>query len=86
MNQTDHNVKIKDYKRATRPSPFVSSSQKLSNPPLFSNNLEQEKMLERFQKLHWETDKLTSLNTADKVFILRQEQEQVEGNHTHTLN
>ena len=65
MNQMEHNVKIKDYKRYEVPGPFKRTSYQLNYPQNYPNSQETRRMEERFQQMHWPRDK-TLLGLADQ--------------------
>lgn len=56
MNQMEHNVKIKDYKRYQE-SPYVQTLYALNSPQNYPNKTEQYRMVDRFQQIHWKSEK-----------------------------
>lgn len=77
MNQTEHNVKIKSYKKNLQPSPFVKTVHLLDQPRNYPAQQEQERMIGRFKELHWERQNVLPVKGhKDRMFILQsQEQE-----------
>ena len=80
MDQMEHNVKIKNYKKSYETDPFVKYVHILDNPQTYPSKEEQERMLDRFKQLNWQTDKVLMLKShRDKMHTLKHEQEVILG-------
>ena len=70
MNQMEHNVKIKDYKKLEGLRPSLYYENILNRNQRFPDYQEQSKTVERFKLLHWQTDKFR-LPHGDKLVALK---------------
>ena len=74
MNQSDNNVKIKDYDRSVAPPALSQYAHHLNHPQTYPNSEEQRRMLERFQKGHWKVDSVLKLDShKDRMYALRED-------------
>ena len=82
MNQMEHNVKIKNYKRnEDAPRPYLHYGRILDRNQNFPGHLDQSKMHERFQQLHWQTQYL-NMTDEDKLRIINECSSNMMHNHT----
>lgn len=75
MNQMEHNVKIKDYRRYEEPSPYVQTLYALDYPQSYPNKMEQDRMADRFKQIHWKSEKrpMNLPSQRDQLRYLRHE-------------
>ena len=79
MNQMEHNVKIKDYKKDTSRGPLEDSLKLLDYPKNLLSLQEQERLMERFKDFHWERQNtLTIGNHSDRMYVLRHHANAIE--------
>eukprot|EP00112_Aurelia_sp_Birch-Aquarium-sp1_P026078 Seg9010.1 transcript_id=Seg9010.1/GoldUCD/mRNA.D3Y31 product="hypothetical protein" protein_id=Seg9010.1/GoldUCD/D3Y31 len=87
MNQMDHNVKIKDYKKDLNPGPLAEGLKGLDyarNHPSFK---EQERLMNRFKDFHWERQKvLTVQGHGDQMSVLRHHANDIEERQAREIN
>lgn len=75
-----YQVKIQTYKKSLEPAEFTKYSHCCNKPRILPNTQEQNKMIDRFEKLHWKTDNVLILKSHDdKMFTIRQEQSDILG-------
>ena len=87
MNQMEHNVKIKDYKRYEAPGPFVRTAYRLNYQQNYPNSQETRRMEERFQRIQWPRNKtLVGLtDQGDRMRFTRDQQISVLTNQSEIL-
>lgn len=76
MNQMEHNVKIKDFKRHEAKGPLIRTSYSLNYTQSYPNSQETQRMEERFRKIYWPRNKtLTGLaDNGDRMKFTRNQQ------------
>ena len=80
MDQMEHNVKIKTYKRHDRPRPFLHYVNAVNHTPTYPSYLEQTKMLDRFKEVHWEADQIRMYSYDYKIGMLKEREEVILDN------
>ena len=62
------------------PAKFSQYAISCNKPQILPNSQEQEKMIERFESLHWKTENTLVLGThEDRMLVIREEQNAISG-------
>ena len=81
MNQMEHNVKIKDYKRDLGKGPLETSLRLLDYRKNFTSQQEQQRLMDRFKDIHWDTQHVLSMRDhQDRMYVLRHHASTIESN------
>ena len=79
MNQMEHNVKIKDYKRDINAGPLANSLQLLNYRKDYPAHQEQKRMMGRFNDFHWERQNVLTIGDHDdRMYVLRHHANDIE--------
>ena len=79
MNQMEHNVKIKDYKKDINTGPLENSLQLLNYRKDYPAHREQRRMMERFKDFHWERQNVLTIGDhGDRMYVLRHHANDIE--------
>ena len=86
MNQMEHNVKIKSYKRDTSTEPLEKSLQSLDYPKTYTSLQDQQRLMGRFSDFHWERQNVLAIQDHnDRMYVLRHHASDIEDKQNREL-